>query len=154
MVRPWIATLTPLPVLFVTVYPVPAWPYSITPYLFLAALILGFGYMQCLEVRSPGALRKGATMLVGSRSTAEGDVDGANPEALLLSRVVKTSGKIGRVAFSIASSPARMGILKTCYMPSWDRILRTQRTCSRTGLRRFAALSPGRDLGKSIAVKK
>ena len=65
--------------LFVTIYPVPAWPYNITPYLFLAALIAGFIYMQRLESRKPGALRRGATMMVGSRSTAEGDVDWDKP---------------------------------------------------------------------------
>lgn len=74
-VLPWIGTLALLPVLWVTVYPVPAWPYNITPYLFIAALIIGFGYMQWREARHPGALRRGATVLVGGRSDAEGDVD-------------------------------------------------------------------------------
>ncbi len=31
VVVPWIATLALLPVLFVTVYPEPAWPYNLTP---------------------------------------------------------------------------------------------------------------------------
>jgi amino acid transporter len=75
LLSPWIATLALLPVLFVTVYPVPEWPYSLVPYLFVAALLAGFGYMQWLKARNPGALLRGATMLVGSRSTAEGDVD-------------------------------------------------------------------------------
>ena len=79
LVSPWIATLALLPVLFVTVYPVPEWPYNIAPYLFVAALIVGFGYMQWLEMRKPGALTRGATMLVGSRSTAAGDVDWDKP---------------------------------------------------------------------------
>jgi hypothetical protein len=35
--------------------------------------------MQRLESRKPGALRRGATMMVGSRSTAEGEVDWDNP---------------------------------------------------------------------------
>jgi len=83
VVSPWIGTLALLPVLFVTIYPVPAWPYNITPYLFLAALIGGFVYMQRLESRKPGALRRGATMMVGSRSTAEGDVDWDKPIAPL-----------------------------------------------------------------------
>src|SRR6202167_2733183 len=48
LVCPWIATLALLPVLFVTIYPVPAWPYNIAPYLFAVALMLGFGYMQWL----------------------------------------------------------------------------------------------------------
>ncbi|MGH8290523.1 MAG: APC family permease [Steroidobacteraceae bacterium] len=75
VVVPWAATLSLLPVLFVTVYPVPAWPYNIAPYLFLGALVLGFVYMQWLESSDPGALARGATMLVGSRSTKQGDVD-------------------------------------------------------------------------------
>jgi amino acid transporter len=74
-VLPWIGTLALLPVLFVTVYPVPSWPYNITPYLFIAALIIGFGYMQWREARHPGALRRGATVLVGKSNDAEGDVD-------------------------------------------------------------------------------
>ena len=80
-VIPWIGTLALLPVLFVTVYPVPAWPYNITPYLFVVALIFGFGYMQWLESRHPGVLRRGATMLVGRRTDAEGDVDWDAPTA-------------------------------------------------------------------------
>lgn len=79
-VIPWIGTLALLPVLFVTVYPVPAWPYNITPYLFVAALIAGFGYMQWREWRCPGALRRGATMLVGSRRDAAGEVVWNTPD--------------------------------------------------------------------------
>jgi L-asparagine transporter-like permease len=74
LVVPWLATLALLPVLFVTLFPVPAWPYNIAPYLFLAALLVGYAYMQWRESRDPGALLRGATMLVGS-STAEGEVD-------------------------------------------------------------------------------
>ena len=79
VIFPWIATLALLPVLFVTVYPVPDWPYNIAPYLFLGAMIIGVGYMQWLEAKSPGALQRGATMLVGNRSTAEGEVDWDEP---------------------------------------------------------------------------
>ena len=75
VIVPWAATLALVPVLFVTLYPVPPWPYNIAPYLFLAGLLCGFAYMQWLEVRDPGALLRGATMLVGSRSTTEGEVD-------------------------------------------------------------------------------
>ena len=63
---PWIATLALLPVLFVTVYPEPAWPYNITPYLFFAMLLIGIGYMLWREWRNPGALRRGAMMLTRS----------------------------------------------------------------------------------------
>jgi len=72
---PWIGTLALVPVLFITVYPVPPFPYNITSYLFLAALIAGFGYMRWLEKRNPGVLSRGATVLVGHRTDAEGDVD-------------------------------------------------------------------------------
>ena len=34
--------------------PVPAWPYNITPYLFIAALIIGFGYMHVARGAQPG----------------------------------------------------------------------------------------------------
>ncbi|MGA2599548.1 MAG: APC family permease [Bryobacteraceae bacterium] len=64
VVIPWTATLALVPVLFVTVYPQPAWPYNMTPYLFLVALLGGFGYMQWRESRHPGALRRGAAMLI------------------------------------------------------------------------------------------
>ncbi len=75
VVLPWIGTLALLPVLFVTVYPVPSWPYNLTPYIFIAALIIGFGYMVWREARKPGVLHRGATVLVGTRSDAEGDVN-------------------------------------------------------------------------------
>jgi hypothetical protein len=45
------------------------------------ALIVGFCYMHWRELRSPGALARGATMLVGSRLDAEGDVDWDTPAA-------------------------------------------------------------------------
>jgi amino acid transporter len=55
-VFPWAATLALLPVLFVTVYPKPAWPYSLTPYLFLVSLVIGFLYMHRRERRNPASL--------------------------------------------------------------------------------------------------
>ncbi|MGB8674358.1 MAG: APC family permease, partial [Candidatus Acidiferrales bacterium] len=71
VVAPWIATLALLPVLFVTVYPQPAWPYNITPYLFVGAILAGFVYMQWRESRNPGALRKAALMLTQGDPTSE-----------------------------------------------------------------------------------
>jgi amino acid transporter len=68
---PWLATLALLPVLFVTVYPEPSWPYNITPHLFLVALLVGFAYMQWRESRNPGTLRRGAAMLTHSSDVAE-----------------------------------------------------------------------------------
>jgi amino acid transporter len=66
---PWLATLVLLPVFFVTIYPTPAWPYSLTPYLFLALLIAGIAYMQWLEWRTPGALKPGAMIMIRGRGT-------------------------------------------------------------------------------------
>jgi amino acid transporter len=66
VVFPWVATLALLPVLFVTVYPEPAWPNNITPHLFLASLIAGFAYMEWREWRNPGALRRGTMTLIRS----------------------------------------------------------------------------------------
>ena len=80
-VIPWVGTLALLPVLWVTVWPVPAWPVNITPYLFVAALVVGFGYMLWRERRHPGVLKRGATMLVGRPGDARGDVDWDAPDA-------------------------------------------------------------------------
>jgi amino acid transporter len=80
-VLPWIGTLALLPVLFVTIWPVPSWPYNITPYIFILALIIGFGYMVWRESRHPGVLRRGATVLVGRRTDEQGDVDWDAPSA-------------------------------------------------------------------------
>jgi amino acid transporter len=74
-VFPWIATLALLPVLFVTVYPEPSWPYNITPYLFLVTLLVGIGYMQWREWRNPGALRRGALMITRTGGTSEGELE-------------------------------------------------------------------------------
>jgi amino acid transporter len=44
-VMPGVASLALLPVLFVTVYPKPSWPYNLTPYLFLFLIVIGFAYI-------------------------------------------------------------------------------------------------------------
>ena len=79
VVAPWLATLALLPVLFVTVYPSPPWPYNITPYLFLASLITGFAYMQVREERNPGTLRRGAILLLRGGGDAEGELGCEEP---------------------------------------------------------------------------
>jgi amino acid transporter len=75
LVLPGIGTLALLPVLWTTVYPYPAWPINLTPYIFIATLLVGGGYMVWLERRRPGALQRGATKLVGRTTDAQGDVD-------------------------------------------------------------------------------
>jgi L-asparagine transporter-like permease len=71
VVVPWVATLVLMPVLFVTVYPFPPWPYSLTPYFFVLLLVAGFAYMQWREWRNPGTLRRGAMMIICRRSVGE-----------------------------------------------------------------------------------
>ena len=75
LIIPGIGTVALLPVLWTTVYPVPSWPYNLTPYLFIAALIIGAGYMVWRERSKPGSLQRGATMLVGRTTDEQGDVD-------------------------------------------------------------------------------
>ena len=41
LVLPGIGTLALLPVLWTTVYPYPSWPINLTPYIFIAALLVG-----------------------------------------------------------------------------------------------------------------
>ena len=71
VVAPWIATLALVPVLVVTVYPEPAWPYSLAPYLFVAVVIAGLAYMQWRESANPGTLRRGASILLRAGGTDE-----------------------------------------------------------------------------------
>jgi hypothetical protein len=47
----------------------------------------GFGYMKWLESRYPGALHRGATILVGNPLDPEGDVDWDVPAAPAPGRV-------------------------------------------------------------------
>jgi amino acid transporter len=75
LIIPGIGTVALLPVLWTTVYPVPSWPYNLTPYVFIAALIIGAGYMIWRERSKPGSLQRGATMLVGHTTDEQGDVD-------------------------------------------------------------------------------
>lgn len=72
-VFPWVATVALLPVLLVTVYPAPPWPYNLTPYLFLVSVIVGFAYMQWREWRNPGTLHRGAMMIIRGEYAGEGE---------------------------------------------------------------------------------
>ncbi len=76
---PWMGTLALLPVLFITVFPVPSWPYNITPYVFGVLLLGGVVYMQWLQARDSEALSRGATMLVGSPMGTVGEVEWEQP---------------------------------------------------------------------------
>jgi amino acid transporter len=63
---PVLASLALIPVLLVTVYPVPDWPLNLAPYLYVLALVAGLFYMLWLEHRSPGTLARGASILARS----------------------------------------------------------------------------------------
>ncbi|MFO1061887.1 MAG: APC family permease [Dongiaceae bacterium] len=52
--------------LFGTVYPVPAWPYNILPYVFLALLVVGIGYFLALRVFRPDRLARIEADLIGT----------------------------------------------------------------------------------------
>jgi amino acid transporter len=43
---------------FGSVYPVPAWPYNFLPYLFVAYMLFGFGWLAMLKKRAPQVLDK------------------------------------------------------------------------------------------------
>jgi amino acid transporter len=83
LIVPWLGTLALLPVLFVTVYPQPSWPYNIAPYLFLFTLLLGFAYMQWRESRHPGALNRGASMILANDRTAREELASSDTVAPL-----------------------------------------------------------------------
>jgi amino acid transporter len=72
-VVPIMATLALIPVLFVTVYPKPDWPYSMTPYIYIMALAGGGGYMLWRESRDPGTMSRGAdAVALGCGGTSDG----------------------------------------------------------------------------------
>ena len=79
---PCVATLVLIPVLFVTVYPLPPWPYNLTPYAFLILMVAGLAYMYWREWRNPGALERGAMLIVsgGSDEQGEGRVEPATAD--------------------------------------------------------------------------
>ena len=56
--------------LFGTVYPVPAWPYNILPYVFLALLVLGILYFLGLRVFDPERLARIEADIVDVRPDA------------------------------------------------------------------------------------
>jgi amino acid transporter len=90
---PSVATLVLLPVLFVTVYPLPPWPYNLTPYAFIGLMIAGLAYMYWREWRNPGTLERGATMIIqgtsgetGTQELKSAKVDGNDLEMLEVER--------------------------------------------------------------------
>ena len=71
-VVPIIGTLLLLPVMFVTVWPIPAYPFNLTPYIFIGLMLIGFVAMLVLLARRPQALTQESSMLISTvQSEAE-----------------------------------------------------------------------------------
>ncbi len=62
-VIPIAGTLLLLPVLWVTFWPVPAFPFNVVPYIFIGWMVLGFAVMKWIESRNPSALPDAAALL-------------------------------------------------------------------------------------------
>ena len=60
--RPWHALVSVITIVLLliplvgSVYPVPAWPYSVLPYIFLGLLVLGVAWFLILKLASPSSL--------------------------------------------------------------------------------------------------
>jgi len=59
---PALGTLFLLPVVFTTVWSVPDYPMCLTPYVFVALMVVGIVVMVVLQVRWPAALARGAAL--------------------------------------------------------------------------------------------
>src|SRR5712692_7011802 len=70
VIVPLVGTLLLIPVLYVTVYPVPAYPINLTPYVFIAIMVIGFVVMLIIAARRPEALDQESTMLIRTVETA------------------------------------------------------------------------------------
>lgn len=69
VVVPLVGTLLLIPVLYVTVYPVPAYPINLTPYIFIGMMVVGFVVMLIIGARRPAALTQESTLLIRTVET-------------------------------------------------------------------------------------
>ena len=76
-VVPVVGTLLLIPVLFITIWPIPPYPLNLTPYLFVVLMIVGFVVMKVVEARRPDALAKGSAMLI---STVQRETEVEEPQ--------------------------------------------------------------------------
>ncbi len=70
VIVPLVGTVLLIPVLYVTVYPVPAYPINLTPYIFIALMVVGFVVMLIIAARRPEALNQESSMLIRTVETA------------------------------------------------------------------------------------
>lgn len=69
VVVPLVGTLLLIPVLYITVYPVPPYPINLTPYIFVGMLIVGLVVMLIIAARRPEALTQESTLLIRTVET-------------------------------------------------------------------------------------
>ena len=75
VIVPLVGTLLLIPVLYVTVYPVPAYPINLTPYVFIAIMVIGFVVMLIIAARRPEALNQESSLLIRTvESATEADL--------------------------------------------------------------------------------
>jgi amino acid transporter len=70
VIVPLVGTLLLIPVLYVTVYPVPPYPFNLTPYIFIVLMIIGFVAMLVIAARRPAALDQESSMLIRTVESA------------------------------------------------------------------------------------
>ena len=75
VIVPLIGTLLLIPVLYITVYPVPPYPINLTPYIFIGIMVIGFVVMLVIQARNPSSLNQESTMLIRTvESATEADL--------------------------------------------------------------------------------
>ena len=70
VIVPLVGTVLLIPVLYVTVYPVPTYPFNLTPYVFIALMVIGFVVMLIIAARRPQALDQESSMLIRTVESA------------------------------------------------------------------------------------
>jgi len=70
VIVPLVGTVLLIPVLYVTVYPVPAYPINLTPYIFIVLMVIGFVVMLIIAARRPEALDQESSMLIRTVESA------------------------------------------------------------------------------------
>jgi len=70
VIVPLVGTVLLIPVLYVTVYPVPAYPFNLTPYIFIVMMIIGFVAMLIIAARRPEALDQESSLLIRTVESA------------------------------------------------------------------------------------
>lgn len=70
VIVPLVGTVLLIPVLWVTIIPVPPYPFNLTPYIFIALMVIGFVVMLIIAARRPEALDQESSMLIRTVESA------------------------------------------------------------------------------------